>query len=206
MNCELDWYRTGMNCNCGLVLSSSVRFSFGFFPVHATELSNTSSCCRGFTFLMVGCCSCHPCCQCCHGLCWRCHSCHPGPVCCWCWGICCRCCLALFLCSVGVVVLSGLGHWWCVSLCHPTVVAAVLPVSRGGGWLVADGSVGGILCAYIVGRYIRGYLGLLVPPWGLLTSTNPPHIPFGQGGGHRHASCVIIVKVVDNLKTTEKTC
>jgi hypothetical protein len=36
------------------------------------------------------------------------------------------------------------------------------------------------------------------------TSTNPPHIPFGRGGGCRHALCVVVVKVVDNLKITEK--
>ena len=35
--------------------------------------------------------------------------------------------------SVAVVILRGLGCWWCVSLCHPAVVAVVLPVSRGGG-------------------------------------------------------------------------
>jgi hypothetical protein len=89
--------------------------------------------CRGFTFLMVGCCSRHPRCQCCRGLHWRRCSRRPGPVRCWCWGVCRRCRLALFLCSVAVVVLSGLGCWWCVSLRHPAVVAAVLPVSRGGG-------------------------------------------------------------------------
>jgi len=37
------------------------------------------------------------------------------------------------LCSVAIVILSGLGCWWCVSLRHPAVVAVVLPVSRGGG-------------------------------------------------------------------------
>jgi len=37
------------------------------------------------------------------------------------------------LCSIAMVVLSGLCHWWCISLCHPAVVAVVLPVLRGGG-------------------------------------------------------------------------
>ena len=38
-----------------------------------------------------------------------------------------------FLCSVAIVILSWLGCWWCVSLCRPTIVAVVLPVSRDGG-------------------------------------------------------------------------
>jgi hypothetical protein len=61
---------------------------------------------------------------------------------------------------------------------------------------VADGSVVDVSCAYLVDSQLPG------PTWGLLTSTNPL-TSFGWRGGHRHVSCIVIVKVVDNLKITE---
>ena len=66
---------------------------------------------------------------------------------------------------------------------------------------MADGGVGGVSCAYLVGTQLPGPPGTSL---GSLNLNQPPHIPFGQGGGHRHVSCVIIVKVVDNLKITDK--
>jgi len=79
---------------------------------------------------------------------------------------------------IAVVVLSGLGHWWCVSLCHPTVVAVVLPVLRGGGVVSGRWWCWGVLCAYLVGTWLPGPPGTSL---GSLNLNQPPSHPIWMG-------------------------
>jgi hypothetical protein len=65
---------------------------------------------------------------------------------------------------------------------------------------VADGGVGGVPCAYLVGTELPGPPGTSL---GSLNLNQPPSHHLDGEEGVRHASCVVVVKVVDNLKITE---
>jgi hypothetical protein len=65
---------------------------------------------------------------------------------------------------------------------------------------VADGGVGGVPCAYLVGTELPGPPGTSL---GSLNLNQPPSHHLDGEEGVRHVSCIVVVKVVDNLKITE---
>jgi hypothetical protein len=68
---------------------------------------------------------------------------------------------------------------------------------------VADGGVGGVPCAYLVGTELPGPPGPPGTSLGSLNLNQPPSHHLDGEEGVRHVLCIVIVKVVDNLKITE---